>query len=68
MRQRLIKPDHALVDMILSAMTKGGRIGLKTSDIQFVVQVLKDASSLEWKNGDLEQRKQVLFALLWWVV
>lgn len=64
MRQRLIKPDHALVDMILSAMTKGGRIGLKTSDIQFVVQVLKDASSLEWKNGDLEQRKQTVRAIM----
>lgn len=64
MRQRLIKPDHALVDMILSAMTKGGRIGLQTSDIQFVVQVLKDASTLEWKSGDLEQRKQTVRAIM----
>jgi pentatricopeptide repeat protein len=34
MQARQIKPDIALVDMILAVMTKGGRIGLQKSDIK----------------------------------
>jgi pentatricopeptide repeat protein len=64
MRTRQIKPDIALVDMILAAMTKGGRIGLQKSDIQFTLHVLKDAKTLDWKAGELEQRKEAVRAIM----
>lgn len=64
MRSRRIKPDIALVDMILATMTKGGRIGLQKADIQFTLQVLKDAKTLDWKTGELEQRKEAVRAIM----
>ena len=64
MRIRRIKPDIALVDTIWLAMTKDSRIGLQKGDIQFAMQVLKDAKGLDWKSGELEQRKQSLRAIM----
>lgn len=64
MRSRRIKPDIALVDMVLATMTKGGRIGLQKADIQFTLQVLKDAKTLDWKTGELEQRKEAVRAIM----
>lgn len=60
MRIRRIQPDILLVDKILSAMTRDGRLVLQKKDIQFTLQVLRDAESLPWKEGELEQLKQAV--------
>lgn len=39
-------------------MTRGGRLGLQKKDIQFTLQVLRDAESLPWEQGQLEHLKQ----------
>ena len=64
MRSRQIQPDIPLVDMILAAMTKGGRIGLQKKDLQFTLQVLKDAKDLDWKTGELEERLRTVRAIM----
>lgn len=49
---------------ILTAMVRGGRIGLAKQDIQFARTVLQDAEKLDWEAGQLEKRKQAVRAVL----
>jgi pentatricopeptide repeat protein len=60
MRLRKITPDTALVDIILTAMVRGGRLGLQKNDIQFILMVLTDAEGLKWLPGQFQRRKQAV--------
>jgi len=59
-----IKPDIALVDIVLSSMVGGGSLGLDDKDIRFTREVLRDAEGLNWAPGQLDARmKEVRFLL-----
>eukprot|EP00560_Eucampia_antarctica_P009898 CAMPEP_0197829456 /NCGR_PEP_ID=MMETSP1437-20131217/5929_1 /TAXON_ID=49252 ORGANISM="Eucampia antarctica, Strain CCMP1452" /NCGR_SAMPLE_ID=MMETSP1437 /ASSEMBLY_ACC=CAM_ASM_001096 /LENGTH=762 /DNA_ID=CAMNT_0043431155 /DNA_START=647 /DNA_END=2935 /DNA_ORIENTATION=- len=55
-----ILPDTGLVDLILTAMITGGRIGVDKADIKFTLDILRDAESLEWPSGYLERRQKIV--------
>lgn len=60
MRQSKIMPDTALVDIILTAMIRSGRLGLQKKDVQFTLTVLADAEGLKWLPGQFQRRKQAV--------
>jgi pentatricopeptide repeat protein len=64
MRQSNIMPDTAMVDIILAAMIRGGRMGLQKKDIQFILQLLSDAEGLKWLPGQFQRRKQAVRAVM----
>jgi pentatricopeptide repeat protein len=64
MRLRQIKPDFALVDILLTAMIRGGGVILQKSDVNFTLQVLKDSKSIELKSEELEQRRETVRTIL----
>lgn len=49
---------------ILTAMVRGGRIGLTKRDVQFARSVIRDAEKLDWEPGQFEKRKQSVGAVL----
>jgi len=49
---------------ILTAMVRGGRIGLNKRDIQFARAVIRDAEKLDWEPGQFEKRRQSVGAVL----
>ena len=55
---------YSLLFSILTAMVRGGRIGLAKRDIQFARTVLRDAEKLDWEPGEFEKRKQAVGAVL----
>jgi len=59
-----IKPDIALVDIILTAMVKGGRLGLQKKDVKFTLNVLRDGEKLDWGPGAFEKRKRAVRAVM----
>jgi pentatricopeptide repeat protein len=64
MRQSNIMPDTAMVDIILTAMIRGGRMGLQKKDIQFILALLSDAEGLKWLPGQFQRRKQAVRAVM----
>jgi pentatricopeptide repeat protein len=66
MKRSGITPDTVLVDTILKATIPQGSsaANLKTSDVVFLADVLKDAEKLLWEDGQLERRKRAVRALV----
>lgn len=61
----LIKPDNALVDIVLKALLKTAQTNwLTDSDVRFVANVLRDAENLGWADGQLYRRKRAVRAVL----
>jgi pentatricopeptide repeat protein len=57
-----IRPDTALIDLILKAMIRYGNqaSAFDKSSALFVTTVLNDAETLEWGEGQLERRKRAV--------
>jgi hypothetical protein len=55
-------PFHQL--SILKAMIIGGPMGIDDSDLQFTIEVLRDAKKLDWEAGQFETRNRAVRGVL----
>jgi len=60
-----VRPDNALVDIILKAMIRIATAQyINGADVSFIAVVLQDAETLDWEEGQLERRKRAVRAIL----
>ena len=59
-----IRPDIALVDLVLTAMVSGGSVGLTRTDVNFTRMVMRDADGLSWRPGQYEDRIKAVRGVL----